>query len=210
MSSSHITNDQSNNGQPLSYGRRASLSAGTVLSDFFTSNRGPSTPNAYPGPIASAAAQANQRRRMSMSNVTGTSPPHIQTDFRRGSVSSVSSTSSAIDEQVVEDGEPMSGSPPGMSPFARRLSFGARALRDVRIPAGRTGGYTAAPVSSPTVARGFWPENGKVEPGPEKTDSHHQRRQSMSTMPQPVSSIAKEPPVDPFQERMLKGDFYMD
>lgn len=62
------------------------------------------------------------------------------------SVSSVAS--SAVDENAVEDEESPSSA---NQPFARRLSFGARALRDIRIPAGRV--LTGAG-ASPTVPRG--------------------------------------------------------
>lgn len=144
MSSS--PSDQANDQPPAQQQRRSSVSWG--LTDFFSGNR--STTATYPGPI-SAAQQANNRRRMSMSNATGTSPPRLQTnmDLRRGSMASVSSaTSSAVDENAVEDEES-----PGSAnqPFARRLSFGARALRDIRIPAGRVAANAAA---SPTVSRG--------------------------------------------------------
>lgn len=142
------TNDQANDQPPAPHQRRASLSRG--LTDFFTSSRGTA---AYPGPIASAAAQANNRRRMSMSSATGTSPPRLQTNMplRRGSIASVSSAaSSAVDENAVDDDE---GPASGGQPFARRLSFGARALRDIRIPAGRVPNGSA----SPTVSRGQSP-----------------------------------------------------
>ena len=157
--SSARTSEQATNGQPPSYShsRRNSLGPGT-LTDFFSTSRVPTT-SAYPGPITSAAAQAN-RRRMSMSNASGTSPPRVQTNMsmRRGSISSVSSASSAVDESAIEEGEANAGSPPslGGSPFARRLSFGARALRDVRIPQGRNpvNFPVSAGAASPTVTRG--------------------------------------------------------
>lgn len=139
--------DQANDQPSASQQRRSSLSWG--LTDFFSGNRSATT--TYPGPITSAAQQANNRRRMSMSNVTGTSPPRLQTnmDLRRGSMTSVSSVaSSAVDENAVEDEESPSSA---NQPFARRLSFGARALRDIRIPAGRV--LTGAG-ASPTVPRG--------------------------------------------------------
>jgi len=188
--------------------RRASFSPGSSLTEFFSSNRQPSAPTAYPGPITTAAAQANHRRRMSIS---GGSPPHIQTNmsgFRRGSVSSMSSTTSTADESAIEDGESGSPSSVGTSPFARRMSWGARALRDVRIPAWNSTGYAQPSPGSPTVTRGFLPENSKAS-----TDMAVQRRrESMSTLQPPTASVPppKESSVDSFQERMLKGELYMD
>ncbi|KAF8443567.1 hypothetical protein BGX38DRAFT_1271781 [Terfezia claveryi] len=127
--------------------------------------------------------------------------------FRRESVSSINSSASNLDENAVDEGE---GSPTGMTnPFTRRMSFGARAIRDLRLP-GRMGAQGGS-VPSPTAARGTWPDDGKSnspplsEPG---ENPHHQRRPSVSTMPLPVSSTKAN--YDPMGERILKGDFYMD
>jgi len=144
--------------------------------------------------------------------------------LRRGSVSSINSSASNLDENAVDEGE---GSPTGMTnPFTRRMSFGAKAMRDLRLP-GRMGAQ-GSPGPSPTAARGepnhrrvisivliissgTWPDDGKSnspplsEPG---ENPHHQRRPSVSTMPLPVSSTKAN--YDPMGERILKGDFYMD
>ena len=80
--------------------------------------------------------------------------------FRRGSVSSINSTASAADESAIDDsGDASSGT---MGPFARRMSFGARALREVKIP-GRmgSGGGMGSP-ASPTNSRGEFLEVWKV------------------------------------------------
>ncbi|CUS13781.1 unnamed protein product [Tuber aestivum] len=214
--SSARTSEQAANGQPASYthARRSSMGPGT-LTDFFTSRVPTTAP--YPGPITSAAAQAN-RRRMSMTNASGTSPPRVQTNMsmRRGSISSVSSASSAVDESAIEEGEVNAGSPSslGGGPFARRLSFGARALRDVRIPQGRNPGSfpVSAGAASPTVSRGFWLDgrSGSQSQGADRDEAPAQRRQSISVMPPPVNAISPKDAHDPLQERMLKGDFYMD
>jgi len=200
--SSSLANGQANDQSPTFHQRRPSFSLG--LTDLFSGNR--NTTAAYPGPITSAAQQANNRRRMSMSSVTGTSPPRLQTNMplRRGSIASVSSAaSSAYDENAVEDdeGPPVSAN----QPFARRLSFGARALRDIKIPAGRVPG-----AASPTVSRGFWQDNSRLNPQSHDEESIKKRRQSIATMPQPVDRIPPRMTVDPMQERMLKGDFYFD
>lgn len=137
---------------PTPRDRRNSFTPGSSqLSNYFSQSRAPpsaaGTP-AYPGPITSAAAQATHQRRMS---VGGGSPPQLNTSFglRRGSVSSVSSITTS--ESAVDDENEASGSP--QSPWVRRMSWGANALRDVRIPqvAPKTPGATAG---SPTVSRG--------------------------------------------------------
>ena len=119
--------------------RRASFSpSGTSLSDFFSSR---SPPTAYPGPITTAAAQANQRRRLSISaGLTGTSPvgPTSPTWIgnRRESMSSASSTNSVNNNNSPFDDDDTSpaSSPqqPMGSAFTRRMSFGAKALRDAQ------------------------------------------------------------------------------
>ena len=149
--SSQGNNDGSASDRTAVRDRRGSFTPGSSLSDFLSSNRQPQPAPAYPGPITTAAAHANNQRRMSMSSANG-SPPQLHTGFRRGSVSSVSSMSSAPDESAIDESEPASGSP-NSGPFARRLSWGARALRDVRIPISPR--VPPSPgASSPTVSRG--------------------------------------------------------
>ncbi|KAF3158978.1 hypothetical protein TWF788_004051 [Orbilia oligospora] len=158
----------------------------------------PPQSSTYPGPITSAAAQANHRRRMSYSGgtgLTGTSPPTPwfggytpgSGGGRRASISSVSSNaSSPIDVDADEKRDvDMTSSPPGSSSgsFARRLSFGARALRDVKRS-----------MSFGTVGEGE-PEN-----------EHRATQESMAPPPPPSHHAA--PKHDEVQERMLKGDFY--
>ncbi|KAK6529044.1 hypothetical protein TWF694_004264 [Orbilia ellipsospora] len=153
----------------------------------------PPQPTAYPGPITTAAAQANHRRRMSYSGgVTGTSPPSWfggYTGARRGSISSVSSTtSSPIDTEAAIDDKASAEPPtPTTGSFGRRLSFGARALRDVKRS-----------MSFGTVGEG---------------EPEHEYRSSMSSsaqqdMPPPPPPPSATPKHDEHQERMLKGDFY--
>ncbi|KAI5812461.1 hypothetical protein BZA77DRAFT_139036 [Pyronema omphalodes] len=198
-----MSNSNDNNQAFHPRDRRASLMPGTSLSDFLSSSRQPTTTSAYPGPITTAAAHANQRR-MSMSSASG-SPPQISTSFRRGSVSSVSSTSSQQDESAIDDTEPTSGTSPS-SPFARRMSWGARALRDVRIPTARVPPSPGAS-GSPTVARGFWPESKSSY----STDSaFQQRRQSMPPPPATAMPAPKDKPTDYVQERILRNELYMD
>jgi len=177
------------------YHRRASFSPGTTLTELFTGRAVPPPP--YPGPNVAAAQRA---RAMSIS---GSSTSGLSA-LRRGSVSSINSSASNFDENAVDEGE---GSPTGMTnPFTRRMSFGAKAMRELRLP-GRMGSQ-GSPVPSPTAAKGTWSDNGKSNSPPPGENPHHQRRPSVSTMPLPVSSTRAND--DPLQERILKGDFYMD
>lgn len=119
--------------------RRASFSPGQKLSELFgRSPTNSSGPPLYPSPIATAAAnaQAQQRRRMSITSLGLSGSPTQSSTFSqaRARQDSLSSCGS-IDENAVDDSEAApNGSP--TSPFARRMSFGARALRDVKTGTG--------------------------------------------------------------------------
>ncbi|EON69178.1 hypothetical protein W97_08536 [Coniosporium apollinis CBS 100218] len=142
--------------------RRASFSA-TAFSDLF--GRSPSNataqnpqnpqnpPTAYPGPITSAAAQAN-RRRLSLTTLGLSGSPTQSSSFgmprsRGDSVSSANTGS--VDESPFEEEDhgPTSASTAPNTPFARRLSFGARALRDVKQSNGN--GHTNGRRSPSTI-----------------------------------------------------------
>jgi len=117
--------------------------------------------------------------------LTGTSPPSWfggYTGARRGSISSVSSTTSSPVDNEPEERSPVEAPPTGS--FARRLSFGARALRDVKRS-----------MSFGTVGEG------------EPEHEHHSAQQEMPPPPPPPSAVPNHPH-DEHQERMLKGDFY--
>ncbi|KAI0438668.1 hypothetical protein F4803DRAFT_569373 [Xylaria telfairii] len=80
----------------------------------------------------SAAAARDQRRRLSVTTLglSGASPTSVSAPFglRRGSISTTNSDS--IDENAIEDDEP--AKVPTTSPFARRTSFGAQAMLNMR------------------------------------------------------------------------------
>lgn len=98
-----------------------------------------------------AANQANQQRRLSITTLGLSGSPTQASTFgnrgiRRGSFSS--SWGSAPNEDAVT--EDLEGSPPGAtphSPFARRVSFGAQALREART--GSIGNGRYPPAASP-------------------------------------------------------------
>ena len=286
--------------------RRASFAPGQKLTDLFGLSppaNNPSVPSAYPGPIAAAAAnaQAQQRRRMSISTLGLSGSPTQTSPFgamrpRRGSVSSASEAASVNENAIDETGEAGPPSSAGSSPFARRLSFGARAMRDVRGGGATAGSFngrafssstTATPAHAPSAdvagaAASEWEASGSSEQQHGKrmvtgvgggggvsalssssaaTSSNafarrtgeggfnwsdqmrsraersssiaasptgagppagfsggsggggggHHKAASVATMEQPAREIPKTPKApDHFQERILKGDFYMD
>lgn len=274
--------------QPQSPTRnRRSSFAGQTFADLFgngrpsvggrgsSENNSPPPQQSLPGPISQAAAQA-QQRRMSLTTLGLAGSPSQTSPFgsyrgRRGSVSA-----STDESAIAEDDSPTQKEDSGTSPtpFSRRTSFGARALRDRMGSFGGGGGNTGqngtksppAPnkaqngtISSkgrglsfalPTAitippnsmhlrrrsmltsmsapgpsGEGFnWSENFRTRaertsiagPGamPVGGQSSHGRAKSVAVMePPPAASMPppkeqKRP--DHFQERILKGDFYMD
>ncbi|KAI9831264.1 MAG: hypothetical protein M1826_003703 [Phylliscum demangeonii] len=210
-------------------------------------------PPAFPSPIATAAANAQHRRRMSISTLglSGNSPTQTSPSTLAAAASAASrrdSTSSAgtgstipnVDESVIEEGEsPLSFTAPN-TPLGRRMSFGARALREVRT-AGAGAGVGAGAGSNGAgihaAAEGFnWSDSFRARaertaslstsPSAASASAIHQRALGRgavnlpSNASAPGSALASatrrempKPPVtvpDAFQERILKGDFYID
>ncbi|OQO08894.1 hypothetical protein B0A48_05784 [Cryoendolithus antarcticus] len=147
------------NNPPPQRTRRSSF-AGQTFADLFGGSR-PARPSnndsqpaqQFPGPITSAAAQAQQRRLSIATLGLSGSPNSTTSPFgslrglnRRDSLSSANSGS--LDESAIEDEPSMttagSGSVPH-TPFARRMSFGARAMRDIRTSSGSAGGGGTSP-----------------------------------------------------------------
>ncbi|KAF2158717.1 hypothetical protein M409DRAFT_71508 [Zasmidium cellare ATCC 36951] len=233
-------------------GQRGSMSRSTSVNEG-NSGSGQQQGQSYQGPITSAAAQA-QRRRLSLTTLGLSGSPNQSSPFgsynaRRDSYGTAGSNDS-IDESAIED-EPASGPTP-QTPFGRRMSFGAKALRDVRTngggntPPGQQSGTngTSAPSSNGTTtsqkqpngtisardakgrgtAEGFnWSDNFRTRA--ERTSiagggglsssprSAHGRAQSVAIMEPPAREMPKpkeQVRPDHFQERILKGDFYMD
>ncbi|EER36757.1 conserved hypothetical protein [Histoplasma capsulatum var. duboisii H88] len=171
-------------------GRRASIASGTSFSELFT-RHGSSAASPQPPPtvsinipgsiMTSANAQAQQRRRTSISTLGLSGSPTQQSSpfgsapgMRRGSISSSAMSGSPTWEDSVleENGNDTPMSSP-TAPFTRRVSFGAQAFRDRvgsasangRYPsgnstvAGRRAPSTASSTSSPAASEGFnWPE----------------------------------------------------
>lgn len=240
--------------------RRASFSPGQKISELFgrSPNNNGGGPPLYPSPIATAAAnaQAQQRRRMSITSLGISGSPTQASAFasaraRQESFSSGTSPSISIDENAIEEGDALSNGSPTTA-FARRMSFGARALRDVKTGSGngnsRASMHSASSPSvkgrglssshtsimqnrgdisnrtSQCVGEGFnWSEQirsraerssstvGPPASAPGPSVHGHERATSVTTTESPMKEMPKGPRVpDHFQERILKGDFYMD
>lgn len=220
-----MTDQGDNNSPPNSYptGRRSSF-AGQTFADLFNAGRSRasepnnSPPSQFGGNITSAAAQAG-RRRLSVSTLGIPPSPNQTSPFgslraRNDSVSS--SNAASIDESAVEDEPASAGQSQPNTPFARRVSFGARALRDMNKPANTGGGGGGTAGSN---GDGFnWADNMRTRAertsvsGANTSPNFHSRAKSVAVMEQqPVRETPKPANVpDHFQERILKGDFYMD
>ncbi|KAL6706908.1 hypothetical protein ACN47E_005051 [Coniothyrium glycines] len=201
--------------------RRASIAGQTFVDLFGRSNSyvGQQIGTQSSGPITTAALNA-QRRRLSLTTIGLSASPGQTSPFTgpRTRTESISSANSgSVDESPFEDDFAPSTSAPGSNPatpFARRLSFGARALRDVRQSNGSVGnpngeGYNFAENLRSRAERGSisGPPTGLLSP-----NGHtHQRAKSVTIMEPPAREMPKQAKVpDAMQERILKGDFYMD
>lgn len=216
MSSDGNPNGSGANGDQGNRQRRSSITQAALTNLF---QRG--------GSISGQPPTSNdpQRRRLSvttigLSGTTQNQPPSF--NLRRGSMST-NSNSDSIDESAVEDDEGTGGAktaPP--TPFVRRMSIGGSAMRGYR-PGGSPGndqqGFNwseqlrSRAESSVTGAR---PSFSVASTSPPRASVQHERASSIAEMPQPPSqaTTAKSKPErqkpDAFQERILKGDFYMD
>ncbi|KAI0139685.1 hypothetical protein BJ166DRAFT_119418 [Pestalotiopsis sp. NC0098] len=261
--------------------RRGSVTSAAFSSLFQRSN---STSTGTNGNVAAAARDPRRRLSVTTLGLSGGPPaPASATGafggIRRGSIST--NNSDSIDENAIEDDETSNRTAP-TTPFARRMSFGANAMRSMRAPGGSSpgstgrpdhparrssGGSTRPPISSSatmTAGRrvsaaqastalpsrspsdilsatrtdqgfnwseqlrsraessvsGIRPSFSMVSGGgspPRAGNGFHDRAKSVSDMPAPPQQAAAVKPKQPeprkpdaMQERILKGDFYMD
>ncbi|CAG8976173.1 hypothetical protein HYALB_00010431 [Hymenoscyphus albidus] len=143
--------------------RRGSFTQQTFTSIFGARSNSTAGAPTAPFPSAINTSAQDQRRRMSISTLglSGTSPSQTSPfpfNARRGSVSTAGSES--IDENAIDDEDGPPRSTP-TTPFARRMSFGAQALRRAQPNGvspgtnGRTPSYTTSkPTSLPTIPSG--------------------------------------------------------
>jgi hypothetical protein len=183
--------------------RRGSIASGLPFTDLFSKQNTQPTKDA-------ASAQGNQRR-LSITTLGLSGSPTQTSAFgnrslRRGSLSSSWSSSVPNEDAVTEDAE---GTSPN-SPFARRVSFGAQALREARAGSiGNGEGFNWSEALRNRAERA--PSiGGPVSPAQSARHPHHQRAASIATMEQPVRDMPRQPKQnkpDFFQEKILRGDF---
>lgn len=213
-----MSNDN-NNGPPSD--RRGSVTSAAFSNLFHRSN---STSTGNGRESVSSAAARDQRRRLSVTTLgLGTSPNAQNAPFgmRRGSIST--NNSDSIDENAIDDEESAKAGP--NSPFARRMSFGAQAMRNLRT--GQTSPGTPDNAfnwseqlrsRAESNVQGHRPSFPAGRYGsPPRGNGQHDRSKSISEMPAPPQQAAavkpkqpERPKPDHMQERILKGDFYMD
>lgn len=101
-----------------------------------------------------ASSMGDPRRRLSITTLglSGTSPTNGApfSGIRRGSIST--SNSDLIEENAVDDDDLASARTAPTTPYTRRMSFGAQAMRNLRAPGGSSPGSNGRP--SPPVRRG--------------------------------------------------------
>lgn len=196
--------------------RRASIASGFSFPEYRSGSQSLGGPQTGSMATAMANAQTNQGRRLSITTLglSGSPTQPLQygnRNFRQGSISSsVGSSPGNNEEAVAEDVEnsPSGGMP--RSPFARRLSFGAQALRDAR--AGSIGNGEGFNWSEALRARA---ERGPISPNSAQSQqaqqAPHRRAASIASMDQPAREMPKQPKQnnkpDFFQEKILRGDF---
>jgi hypothetical protein len=167
--------------------RRPSLSSGFSFTDYLSrpSNQG-APPGGPPSHMASAVNNVppNQRRRLSISTLGLSGSPTQSSPFgvklpRHGSLSSSVGSTPNGDEAVMDDTDNGSSSVPPSSPFTRRLSFGAQAMRDVR------GG---------SIGNGRYPSPGSSVAGGRRSTTTTSPASANTTPPLVVASTNKSFP----------------
>jgi len=215
---------------PPTHHRRASLAPGSSLTELF-SKSGNSGANAgtqaasppFPSPITTVAAnaQSNHRRRLSITTLGLSGSPSQTSPFgtriiRPNSMSSSVGSTSPNLEEAVDDSE---NTPPNTTtaPFARRLSFGAQALREVRggNTAGAGEGFNWSEALRTRAERApsfgnFFSTSPQAQQPAAISQGYHQRAASVSIVEEPTREMPKQPrqnKPDFFQEKILRADF---
>lgn len=193
-----MANNDNTSTDPATRARRGSFTTQTFNNIFGRSNStsgSPTAPLPGTGPVTTAAA-GDQRRRMSISTLglSGSSPTQT-TPFtfgpRRGSVST--DRSDSIDESAIDDDDGPSARSVPTTPFVRRMSFGAQALRARTTGGspganGRSPSYTTTPKNNaalPTIPAG--PRGGGVTP-PKQASQASTQSKTRTASDYPVSA----------------------
>ncbi|CAL5867764.1 uncharacterized protein PFLUO_LOCUS1984 [Penicillium psychrofluorescens] len=141
---------------PNSQSRQRRGSLGATFTDLFAKQN--NQPPANGSQATGSNAQTNQQRRLSISTL-GLSGSPTQTSafgnaFRRGSMSSsMGSNAPTAEDAMGEEAESASPGATPNSPFARRVSFGAQALREARTGSIGNGRYPPPPGQPTKAAR---------------------------------------------------------
>jgi hypothetical protein len=184
--------------------RRGSIASGLPFNDLF------SRQNNQAAARDAANAQASQRRlsvtTLGLSGSPTQAASFANGPFRRGSLSSSWSSSPGNHEDAIT--EDVDGTSPS-SPFARRVSFGAQALREARTGSvGNGEGFNWSEALRSRAERA--PSvGGPVSPSASR-QSTHQRATSIASMETPGREMPRQPKQnkpDFFQEKILRGDF---
>jgi hypothetical protein len=224
-----MSSDSSNNQNDgnMNRNRRGSVTQAALGNLFQRSNSTSAGTPAFP---SAAMNMNNDRRRMSINTlgISGTSPTtagSVFTGMRRGSIST---NSDSIDENAIDEDDfsPSSNRTAPTTPFTRRMSFGAQAMRNLRTGGGSPGsndqGFNWSEQlrsRAESTVQGSRPTFSLAglssSPPRAAAGAGHERAKSVSEMPQPPAQAPKpkqpeRQKPDAFQERILKGDFYMD
>jgi hypothetical protein len=223
-----MSNDRDVSPTDVARNRRGSVTS-AAFSSLFQRSNSTSTGSSGAQVSPTSAMARDQRRRLSVTTLglSGGGPASATAAFgglRRGSIST--NNSDSIDENAVDDEDSSRTAP--TTPFARRMSFGANAMRTMRAPAGTSPGSTDQGFNwseqlrsrAESSVSGMRPSFVSAATGgspPRTGNSYHDRAKSVSDMPAPPQQAAamkpkqpERPKPDAMQERILKGDFYMD
>jgi hypothetical protein len=163
-----MSSDSAGNGSPpndVTRPRRSSVTSAAFANLFPRSNSTSAGTGVFPGPVTSAAMN-DQRRRLSISTVglSGSAPLAGATPFGMRRTSMSTNNSDSIDESAIDDDEPSSTAnarTAPTTPFARRMSFGAQAMRSARPSQGGT-----SPIPNANNGRPSPPIGGTTSPPP--------------------------------------------
>ncbi|KAI8946302.1 hypothetical protein F4801DRAFT_73048 [Xylaria longipes] len=196
-----MSNDNSGTGPPND--RRGSVTSAAFSNLFNRRNsttatgNGNGNSNSAGRESVSAAAARDQRRRLSVTTLglSGASPPaSVPFGVRRGSIATTNSDS--IDESAIEDDEP--AKIPSTSPFARRTSFGAQAMRNMRT--GQTSPGSGRPAQQARRTSAASPR--QPPPGASSLTAAATRRMSTS---QASNALSARTPSDMLSARSDNG-----
>lgn len=225
-------NNNNNNPNDMNPRRRGSVTQ-QALAGLFRSNS-TSTSNNFQNGDTQRRRLSISTTGLGLAGTSATNPGAFGSGYRRGSMST---NSDSIEECAIDEDELSRTAP--TTPFVRRMSFGGPTMRTtIRNGNGSPGsslndqGFNwseqlrsraESSVQGPRPSFSFGSSMSTSPPrgnGYQPTASnHHDRAKSVSDMPVPPAQAPtaaprapepSRPKPDAFQERILKGDFYMD